>query len=665
MATHCLKHGVLFEGGQEVLLTESHWRLVAQYNLTQVEEESRNLSIMLNQVKGYYNNFFQNLLSSENITQFSAVLELETAFRYEYAVLQQDVSEYISEVADLGTLLAKKRSKRGLIDAGGHLLKFLFGTMDSNDLDVINEKVNYLYDTTNDIVHDTQEQITVFNNMHEAIANNSKTINQMVSKLKEYHSVLHSTLNKVFSRDRQVHAQVHNLLQYLKLTATLADVKDTIGSAIRKTTRLHQAIEDLAGGKVSSNLLSPHEYLSLLREVEKVIPTPAKLYLPVSLENVHQYYDIATVTSYTTGDTLRVILQVPLKLDSNLFHIYDVVSYPIFEERLGKWMKWEVEKQKVIISKDRQLYTIFGIEEFERDCHGRELVVCPLTNVLRRPDYYPSCPVELILGKVENSCNRKVIADQLSPVFVKTESRWLFSTSKEHKLTLNCYGIDGTVNVTSKVIMGIGVLSEIDKCDVITEGLRLPARIHGSSNYQLRQTELLIPDLSSIYTAEENGLLDEDWSVTSKVLEGLETELGSIGVEEYHLEGVFERLRTKRVFRAQTRGTAIAVGSIVFVLFGLMLAWFCCRKWPSMRAWYQRRRLRHQGKRIGRLANLLTVLSSGDLTTESQTSTGADEGAQINTLAPEQPGEKPVATERSLEGKMDPYKKYLTVDTRP
>ncbi|KAG8314735.1 hypothetical protein J6590_085868 [Homalodisca vitripennis] len=42
----CFQQGVIFEGGRDVLLTDSHWRVTLQYNLTQIEEESRNLSIL-------------------------------------------------------------------------------------------------------------------------------------------------------------------------------------------------------------------------------------------------------------------------------------------------------------------------------------------------------------------------------------------------------------------------------------------------------------------------------------------------------------------------------------------------------------------------------------------------------------------------------------------
>lgn len=48
------------------------------------------------------------------------------------------VSQYVDQVGDLVSLLPRRRPRRGLIDAGGHVLKYLFGTMDSADFEDVN-----------------------------------------------------------------------------------------------------------------------------------------------------------------------------------------------------------------------------------------------------------------------------------------------------------------------------------------------------------------------------------------------------------------------------------------------------------------------------------------------------------------------------------------------
>ncbi|KAG8309323.1 hypothetical protein J6590_089022 [Homalodisca vitripennis] len=59
--------------------------------------------------------------------------------RYEYYGLKKMVTDYVGKTSDLVTLQPRTQKKRGLFDAGGHVLKFLFGTVIDSDLEVMNK----------------------------------------------------------------------------------------------------------------------------------------------------------------------------------------------------------------------------------------------------------------------------------------------------------------------------------------------------------------------------------------------------------------------------------------------------------------------------------------------------------------------------------------------
>lgn len=73
-------------------------------------------------------------------------------------------------------------------------------------------------------------------------------------------------------------------------------------------------------------------FVNVLKGVEEIVPAPAKLRLHVNLENIHQYYAVAMVVSYATED--------------RLFQAYNILVYPVYSERIGKWMQWEVGTHK-------------------------------------------------------------------------------------------------------------------------------------------------------------------------------------------------------------------------------------------------------------------------------------------------------------------------------
>ncbi|KAG8316994.1 hypothetical protein J6590_035871 [Homalodisca vitripennis] len=412
--------GVVFEKEGDVLLTDSHWTIVMQYNLTEVEEENQNLSILLFKVKGQYDEFFQDLLA-RNVSMHSPVRGLEAGFRYEYVGLQQLVADYVGQTSDLTTLVSSTRQKRGLIDVGGQVLKFLFETATHSDLELTNSRINEIENLSDDFSHNTKDQITVLGNMQSEISNHSRAIKKIISTIKEYHEVMHITMARNYIRELIYVNQLRTLFQYLKLNSALSEVKDAINLAVQRMARLHLAIEDLAAGKMTSNLLPPHQFLKVLTSVEN------------------------------------------------------------------------------------------------------------------------------------------------SPVLIRTPTRWLYATSKETRVILNCFGRDANLNVSAITLKGEGEIPKQDTCDLIADGYRVPARFIGSSSYSSEFGKIVFPEVDAMYSSEEHSLLVHD---------GLDDQLGTLSVKEYSLEGTVQLLRSHYHRRMVIKYATFSGTSLVVVLtVVLLLRW--------------------------------------------------------------------------------------------
>ncbi|KAG8322386.1 hypothetical protein J6590_024733 [Homalodisca vitripennis] len=438
------------------------------------------------------------------------VRELEAGFRYEYVSLQQLVADYVTQTSDLVSLLPSTRQRRGLIDVGG------------------------------------------------------QAINKVISTLKEYHHVMHITMARNYIGELMHANQMRTLLKYLKLSTALAEVKDAINLAVQKMTRLHLAIEDLAAGRMTSNLLPPHQFLKVLTSVESVIPPPEKLFLDVKLENLHNFYKIATIQAYVTKSQLRVLIRLPLKNDNQLFEIFNVIAYPVYDPSLTKWVKWDVADQKLVISKDRQTYSLYSPD-----------TACPLSDALLSVYKRPNCVVNLLMKAHVTLCTRKLISGLQFPVLIRTPTRWLYATSEETKVILNCFGRDANPNVSAITLKGEGEIPKHDRCDLIADGYRVPARFIGSSTFSSDFGKIVFPEVDGMYSSEERSLLVHDVNETLKVLQGLDDQLGSLCVKEYSLEGTIQLLRThyrrRVVIKYVTFGGASLV--VVLIVVTVLLRW--------------------------------------------------------------------------------------------
>ncbi|KAG8267579.1 hypothetical protein J6590_048198 [Homalodisca vitripennis] len=146
----CFHQGIIFEGGQEVLLTYSHWKISLRYNLIELQVQGQNLSDLVVEVKEYLDLFYDQLLR-KSLSMHSPLPQLEAGF------------------SELVNLLPKRRTKRGLVDVSVHVLRYLFGTLNSSDLEGINSDVIHLYDTSDSMIHNSQEQITILANVQSEL----------------------------------------------------------------------------------------------------------------------------------------------------------------------------------------------------------------------------------------------------------------------------------------------------------------------------------------------------------------------------------------------------------------------------------------------------------------------------------------------------------------
>lgn len=172
-------------------------------------------------------------------------------------------------------------------------------------------------------------------------------------------------------------------------------------------------------------------------------------------------------------------------------------------------------------------------------------------------------------------CNRKLISGLQSPVIIRTSSRWLYSTAKEEKVFINCFGSDSVLNVSTRILNGVGEIPSRDRCDLVADGYKVPARFLGSSWYPGDFGKITLPEITDIFSQDEAGLIQQDPNETLKVLEGLDNQLGTISVKEYSLESALRRLESHYQTQAKLKClyVVVATGICAVIICFLVYRW--------------------------------------------------------------------------------------------
>jgi hypothetical protein len=87
------------------------------------------------------------------------------------------------------------RRKRGLLDIGGEVLKFLFGVVTTPQLEELHNTVERIRVKEGDVIHAMQQQITYLRAVDEEVVQNTIGLVEIARILKSYYKCIESTEN--------------------------------------------------------------------------------------------------------------------------------------------------------------------------------------------------------------------------------------------------------------------------------------------------------------------------------------------------------------------------------------------------------------------------------------------------------------------------------------
>jgi len=183
--------GLYFDEMGQVLLYTTQWKMVGYADLRPVQLQWR-------QVKEH----------QTKIVEFCSKVQNETWYHltdcHAFASYRRSKVKYVNQLKDIvSDYLSSQqlRTKRGVLDFGGDVLKFLFGTLTRPDARKYNQHITQLAQKQKDFLHISKEQMTVlksavtsFNITVQKVDKNEKFL---ADGLRRLNKMVVSELNKV------------------------------------------------------------------------------------------------------------------------------------------------------------------------------------------------------------------------------------------------------------------------------------------------------------------------------------------------------------------------------------------------------------------------------------------------------------------------------------
>lgn len=337
----------------------------------------------------------------------------------------------------------KTRQKRGLINIVGSLHKYLFGTLDNDDLEIINSKFNTLLQNEHEIKTQLDLQSSILINLNKKlndsflrIDKNFNTLSHVIEKLKNDVECVRIQLNL-----QEIFTEVEDLLSNLETATNLAQ---------------HNII---------------HNFFLPLKNIKPILNQLYAIYDRkeiIELANLHSYYNLFLISVTILEYKIIVKLSVPLFFPEH-YNTYHLLSIPINDRTIIPFQPY----LHANLDTEQHLWTAQPcpyIEEYNL-CKGTfELQhdQCFLSLIQNKPHQCPSTNVKL----------QATLLEQLK------DNQILIIPHHEELVHEQCH-VKQTYSINQPSVV------TIDSCDVIIRDVRFSPR----SDY-VQQTQVHLPTIN-------------------------------------------------------------------------------------------------------------------------------------------------------------------------
>ena len=190
------------------------------------------------------------------------------------------------------------RSRRGLIDAIGHGLHFLFGTATDDDVEDIQKLVENLAANQSRIFNQMAQFTTIINHTYDKIQANRDRINLITKRMT-------SALQDIDGQLRGLELKSHTLEKKFEFEVLVSCLEDVAHRFVRSHEAWLHRKENLEAGRLTENLLPPTILESILTSEQQ----PREPIHPIQW-----YYEHTTVIPIWTSEYLVYKTQLPVVL---------------------------------------------------------------------------------------------------------------------------------------------------------------------------------------------------------------------------------------------------------------------------------------------------------------------------------------------------------------
>ena len=352
------------------------------------------------------------------------------------------------------------RRRRALLDIGGTLLKKLFGTATTNDVDRLHRL----------LVSQEKQHATLFHLQHYQITLFNKT-NTLFRSVFQRSAELTSQLRFLQTDIKAAVANFSTLLDRSFLTNKLSNTHLFMDNLLRDTRYFRdfflRTLDVMLHKRLSTELLPPDQLYNALVGISKHLPSSLSVLpdLDAALLNIYKTSKLSVDFISTTA---YIKIAVPLLNRQHILDVYHISFIPhhFREHQLSLFAPQQ--DTNLLATSDRTYFITLTDSELARTCppSGNQLYCSlkrPLHSLVTK-----SCELDLLLHEhIPQTCNFSLNATH-SPLFSYiSDHQWAYSVPQKTIATISCRG-HTDIQTTTHTLTHTGVITLPPFCSLFT-----------------------------------------------------------------------------------------------------------------------------------------------------------------------------------------------------
>jgi hypothetical protein len=249
------------------------------------------------------------------------------------------------------------RNKRGLINALGYGMKYLFGTANARDVRRLSGVCDELHTFEDKMTHVTEQQLTYIRTLDEMTKQNVKDTGDLARTLRD--SIRNYSV-QLGNAETDMIATQDMMVKQMKYSAAIREIEMAIIELKFGLIQLEESLDVTSAGKLSSVLINPYNMSVILQQVSLQLPAGLSMLTGLTVEEMYVYYTVAEVHAVATSKNIRLLIDTPLKATDRYFELYQVHSLPFFHKGFGKCIMIDEMFAYLAVAENRQFFAIFS-----------------------------------------------------------------------------------------------------------------------------------------------------------------------------------------------------------------------------------------------------------------------------------------------------------------